>query len=144
IHLTLAAASPSKHSLKSTDSTSSAEFKIRFAGGKDNATSKPGEALPAKVSIYSGSDPKQWIMNIPTYAEVQYAEVYPGIGIAYRGRSRELEYDFLLAPKADPSLVRMDFEGVDAAQVDAKGNLILATRYGKLVQQRPVAYQDID
>jgi hypothetical protein len=39
--------------------------------------------LPGIVNYFLGNDPSQWHTRIPTYAQVQYDEVYPGIGLVY-------------------------------------------------------------
>ena len=51
--------------------------------------------------------------DIPTYAQVQYQDVYPGIGLVYYGNQQQLEYDFHVAPEADPSQIRLRFAGAE-------------------------------
>src|SRR5216117_4313936 len=57
---------------------------------------------PGKANYFIGKDPAQWRTNVPTYAKVHYSEVYPGIDLVYYGNQRQLEYDFVVAPGADP------------------------------------------
>ncbi|MFN3472374.1 MAG: hypothetical protein ACK4ZR_07220, partial [Aquificaceae bacterium] len=63
------------------------------------------EELPGKVNYFIGNDPKKWKTNIPTYAKVRYKEIYPGIDIVFYGNQRQLEYDIMVKPGADPSKV---------------------------------------
>lgn len=37
------------------------------------------EELPGKVNYFRGNDPTKWRTNIPTFAKVKYAQVYPGL-----------------------------------------------------------------
>src|SRR5262249_43076088 len=76
-------------------------------------------------------------------ARVRAAGVYPGIDLIYYGNQSRLEYDFVVAPGADPGAIRMRFGGVRSLETDAEGNLILSTPAGDLVQQKPVVYQTI-
>ncbi|MFQ5696379.1 MAG: hydantoinase B/oxoprolinase family protein, partial [Terriglobia bacterium] len=46
--------------------------------------------------------PERWRTNIPTYAGVQYQDVYPSVDLVYYGNQRQLEYDLVVAPGADP------------------------------------------
>ena len=61
-----------------------------------------------------------------------------GIDLVYYGRPQQLEYDFVVAPGADPSTIKLAFAGVDDATVDARGDLVLQTAGGPLRFQRPV------
>src|SRR6266851_502774 len=81
--------------------------------------------LPGKVNYFIGNDPKKWRTNVPTYARVEYKNVYPGVNLVYYGGQRQLEYDFVVAPGADPKAIRLAFEGVDNFALDTQGNLIL-------------------
>jgi hypothetical protein len=35
--------------------------------------------LPGKVNYFIGNDPAKWRTNVPTYAQVKYENVYPGV-----------------------------------------------------------------
>jgi hypothetical protein len=102
------------------------------------------EELPGKANYFRGNDPQQWRTNVPTYAKVKYAAVYPGVDLVYYGRPRQLEYDFVVAPGADPTTITLGFEGVDHIDVDAQGDLVLATAGGSFWFQKPVVYQEGD
>ncbi len=65
----------------------------------------------------------------------------PGIDLVYHGRQRSLEYDFVLAPGADPSAISFRYNGAEAPRVDSHGDLVLQAGSSRLTQHRPVAYQ---
>jgi hypothetical protein len=100
------------------------------------------EELPGKANYFIGNAPHKWRMHVPTYAEVKYAAVYPGVDLVYYGHLRQLEYDFHVAPRADPTAITLGFEGIDRLDVDAQGDLVLATAGGSLRFQKPVVYQE--
>jgi hypothetical protein len=81
---------------------------------------------------------------VPTYAKVKYAAAYPGVDLVYYGQSRQLEYDFVVAPGADPTAITLSFEGIDHIDVDAQGDLVLSTAGGSLRFQKPIVYQEED
>lgn len=99
------------------------------------------EELPGKVNYLRGNDSAQWLTNVRTYKRVKYTAVYPGIDLIYYGRPQQLEYDFEVAPGADPSTIKLAFAGVDDATVDARGDLVLNATDGHLLLQKPVIYQ---
>lgn len=71
--------------------------------------------LPRIVNYLIGNDPARWRTNIPTCAGVSYASVYPGVNLVYYGRAGQLEYDFVVAPSADPGAITLAFEGPRAS-----------------------------
>jgi len=101
------------------------------------------EELPGKDNYFIGKDPKKWRTNIATYAKVEYANVYPGVDLVYYGNQHQLEYDFMLAPAADPRQIEIKFNGPSRSQLDADGDLVLSIAGGQIIEHKPVMYQDI-
>src|SRR6266850_132631 len=102
------------------------------------------DELPGKANYFIGKDPAKWRTNVPTYAKVRYHEVYPGIDLVYYGNQRRLEYDFLVAPGADPNGIVIGFQGAERLEIDAQGELVLHVAGGVIRQRVPVIYQEID
>jgi hypothetical protein len=98
--------------------------------------------LPGKVNYFIGNDPSKWHSNIPTFGRVEYPNIYPGISLAYYGGPGGLEYDFGVAPGADPSAIALRFEGAARVELDGQGDLVAHTAAGDLVQHAPVVYQE--
>src|SRR5260221_455384 len=102
------------------------------------------EELPGKANYFIGKDRSKWRTNAPTYAKVQYRNVYPGIDLVYYGNQRQLEYDFVVAPGADPKTIALRLQGARKLEIDAEGNLVLRTAGGDIRQHKPIIYQEID
>ncbi|MDQ6651184.1 MAG: PQQ-dependent sugar dehydrogenase, partial [Acidobacteriota bacterium] len=81
--------------------------------------------------------------DVPTYRRVRYDEIYPGIILSYYGTQQQLEYDFEVAPGADPDLIRLAYDGANAV-IDAQGDLVLKLKGGELREHKPVVYQDLN
>jgi hypothetical protein len=118
--------------------------RMKLVGAKPQPKVAGLEDLSGKANYFLGNDPKRWRTNVPTYGKVKYHDVYPGIDLVYYGRQQQLEYDFVLAPGADPRRLRMTFEGADKLDIDAEGNLVLHTAGSELVQRPPNIYQEIE
>lgn len=117
-------------------------LRLRLPGARRSAPR--GEwRLPGCVNYLIGRDPAAWRTDIPTYAAVRRPDVYPGIDLLLYGRERQLEYDFVVAPGADPSCIRLAFDGADSATLRG-GDLVLHTPAGVVRQRRPVVYQEIE
>jgi len=102
------------------------------------------DELPGKANYFVGRDRSKWHTNVPTYAKVQYGNVYPGIDLVYYGNQRQLEYDFVVAPGADPKKIVLGFKGADKLEIGPEGDLVLHAGGGNIRQHRPVIYQEID
>src|SRR5207244_787147 len=66
--------------------------------------------LPGKSNYFVGNDPKKCRANVPTYAKVEYRDVYPGVNLVYYGNQRQLEHDFVVSPGANPKIITLAFE----------------------------------
>ncbi len=98
----------------------------------------------AGVSAYFlGDDPAGWRPEVPHYSRVECRQVYPGIDLVYYGNQGRLEYDFVVAPGADPGQIRLAYHGADRVRLDASGNLVLETPLGNVRQLRPRVYQEV-
>ncbi len=100
------------------------------------------DELPGKANYFIGNDQSKWRTNIPTYAKVRYGEVYPGIDLVYYGNQRQLEYDFIVTPGADPKKIVLGFKGAEKLEIDAQGDLVLHAGGGAIHQKKPVIYQE--
>ena len=100
-------------------------LRLKLLNANQTATVTGAHELPGKVNYLLGNDPKKWRTNVPTYAEVRYRNVYPGIDLVYYGnQGGQLEYDFVVAPGADPSsiLLAIDTSGYVIRKQRAAGN----------------------
>jgi hypothetical protein len=121
----------------------STALRMQLAGSNPRASKRELQPLPGKVNYFLGSDPSKWRTNVAIYAQVEYQNVYPGVDLRYYGNERELEYDFIVAPGADPKAIRLTFDGAREFNIDADGNLLLHTAAGSELQLRkPFIYQE--
>jgi len=118
--------------------------RIRFLGGNRNVEVSGLKPLPGRSHYFIGNDPKQWHTNVPHYTKVRYKNVYPGVDIVFYGSERELEFDVVVAPRANPKSVKLGFQGTEAFKIEAGGDLILYTAEGELRQTKPFIYQEFD
>jgi hypothetical protein len=123
------------------DSQSFGVMRMRFVGANPAPRIAGSEQLPGKVNYFIGDDPKQWRSDIPTYARVRYKDVYPGVSVIYYGTQGRLEYDLLLDPGVDPSIIALNCEGANKVKIDAQDNLRLVIPGGEVLLGKPRIYQ---
>jgi hypothetical protein len=126
-------------------SRSDAMVRMRLLGARSDTCVSGEDVLPGKVNYLLGSDQRNWRTNVATYGKVRYENVYKGIDLVYYGSQRRLEYDFQLAPGADPSAIRLGFEGVKRTELDAlTGDLVMWFSSGEVIRQhKPLLYQEV-
>ena len=113
-------------------------YRVHFEGAR--ARGHEGtHRMPHYVNYFLGDDPAAWAGAVPVYAGVELHELYPGIGMRIDGHSG-LKYDWLVAPGADAAQIVLRYEGQDDLRVE-HGLLFVHTSAGKVVEQRPVAWQ---
>jgi hypothetical protein len=119
----LRGASSIKGGGKSEDKTEVLRMKLRNANPAAKVTGV--DELPGTSNYFIGNDPAKWRTNVPTYAKVKYEGIYPGIDLVYYGNQRQLEYDFIVAPGADPRRIGFDVSGAKRIRLDAQGELVI-------------------
>src|SRR6478609_7907658 len=87
-------------------------MRMQLVGSATDPAVQGVDALPGKVNYYHGKDAASWKTKVPTYRRVRYSAVYPGVDLVYYGQFQQLEYDFIVAPGADPGAIKLGFAGV--------------------------------
>jgi hypothetical protein len=120
-----------------------AVLRLQLLGSNSQAKVSGFEELPGRSNYFIGNEPKKWRTNIPTYASVRYASVYPGVDLVYYGnQGGQLEYDFVVAPGADPNQIKLSFAGVEGTRIDeSNGDLVLKVGGEEVRFHKPVVYQ---
>jgi hypothetical protein len=119
-------------------------LRMQLDGANPNATVSGVDRMPTKVNYFIGADRKKWHTDVPVYSQVQYQSIYPGVDLVFYGNQRRLEYDFVVAPGADPKQIALDVYGASKLHVDGHGNLLMRVQGGEVQLQKPIIYQDIN
>src|SRR5437660_706851 len=121
---------------------SGAVLRMQLSGADPYAAVTGALRLLGKANYFIGNDPTRWRTDVSTYGRVLYKDIYPGIDLAYYGDQGQLEYDFLVAPGTDPSVIGLRYAGVDTMEVDSHGDLILKVAGAEIRQRKPLIYQE--
>ena len=116
-------------------------LRLKMIGANTTPLVEGHDELPGKVNYFTGNNPDKWHREIPTYRKVYYQDIYPGIDIVYYGNQGELEYDFVVAPGANPKVIKFRVEGADRIRLDETGNLLFALTHGEVRLNKPLIYQ---
>src|SRR5208282_590901 len=116
--------------------------RVEFAGGNPAAKLSGLGAQQGTINYIKGNDPKRWQRNVPHFSRVRYEGIYPGVDAVFYGDRRQMEYDFVVAPGADPSAIRMRVEGAASVELTEEGGLEARTPAGVVSLLPPMLYQE--
>jgi hypothetical protein len=120
-------------------------LRMKIVGANPSAKVDGLDELPGKSNYFIGSDQSKWSTDIPSYKKVEYRDIYPGIHLIYYGNQRQLEYDFVVTPGADPELITLSFEGCEKMRISEGGDLIISIGGGEEISfHKPHIYQEVE
>ena len=114
---------------------------MKLVGANPAAALAGADPLPGKSNYLVGNDPHKWHSGISQFAGVRYAGVYPGIDLIFYGKQGQLEYDFRVAPGADPSQAELQFDGANKLKLSGGDLILTGSDAGGLHLQAPQVYQ---
>lgn len=123
--------------------TGSYNAHLTFEGANPLPT-MTGEQPQVGVSSYMTGAESDWVTGVSHYGAVRYNALYNGIDALFYGNARQLQYDFLIAPQADPSLIRLNVAPAEALTLTETGDLHLRLGDQTLVMHAPYSYQQIN
>src|SRR5229473_3193176 len=117
--------------------------RMKLLGANPNPRFEPLDKQSGISNYFIGNDPSKWRTSVANYGRVALREVYPGIDLIFYGNERQLEYDWVVAPGADPKSVHVKWEGPSQVTKNASGDLVLSAALGQdLIQRKPIILQD--
>jgi uncharacterized repeat protein (TIGR01451 family) len=114
---------------------------MNFLGANPNPEIEGLMPQSGHINYLLGNDTSKWRTNVTNYSRVRYAALYPGIDLIYYGTQRQLEYDLIVAPYADPKAIVMQFDAGNRPRLSPEGDLNLSSDLRLL---KPRAYQEIN
>ncbi len=117
-------------------------FRLRFAEPNPDTVIEGAKQLPGKINYFIG-DRENWRSSIPTYQEVVYRGLYPGIDLAFRLKEDNILYHYTVAPGADPGRIAFSYSGVERLEINPSGELIVHTPFGGFRTPAPRIHQEI-
>ena len=114
---------------------------LSMRGSNPSPEIQPADPQTLRTNYFIGPR-DNWRTGVLNYSRVRYRSVYPGIDVVYYGNRQQLEYDFVLAPGADPRAIRMEFHGAGRVRITSAGDLEVEQSGSRVLQKRPAIYQD--
>lgn len=116
-------------------------LKLDFLDANPNVRPEGRAATATRISYFHGPQ-TEWQTGLPSYGEIVYRDLWPGIDLVYGGTVNRLKYQFVVRPGADPKQIRLAYRGPETPLViNRNGQLEIATPFGTLHDDRPVSAQ---
>lgn len=128
--------------IKATEAAS--VLRLQLQGANPDAPINGFDKLPGRTDYFVGNDPRNWRTGVPSYSRVKYKGVYHGVDLVFYGTQHRIEYDFVVAPYADPKAIALKIDGGRELRVDRQGNLLIGADDGEVQLEKPVVYQELD
>ncbi len=114
---------------------------INWLNANTNASIKKGEALDGYDNYYLTSCP-QGALNVKSYKNITYQNLYSGIDLKWYEKNGNLKYDYIVAAGTDYKQIQLEFNGAQKLSVNKKGELIIKTPLGILTEAAPYVTQN--
>jgi len=115
--------------------------KAKFLDSNPDAEIIGEGKLPHYYNYFLGNDHSKWAKRVANYSSVVYKNIYPSIDLKYYGNGNSIKYDFIVHPGSDPSVIKIQYEGIKSLSVNEKGKLIVSTSYREIIENNPVIFQ---
>ena len=115
--------------------------KVIFEGANQVLPEGRGE-LPHRSNYFRGNDSSTWNHGVKNFDSVVYQNLYDGIDLIFYTAEKELKYDFIVSPGAQPGDISMEYEGVDDLDISSQGNLHISISSQVLIEEAPYCYQE--
>jgi hypothetical protein len=114
---------------------------LEWLNTEEQSFLEPGNILQNSTNYYNLKTGNE-IMNIKSFANVCYRQIYPGIDIKWYEKEGRLKYDYIIAPKGDYKLIRLRVTGAQNIFIDNAGALHISTPLGNIIQDKPCVVQN--
>ena len=117
---------------------------LNFNGANEVTQIEKHHETASYYNYFLGNNPSRWKENVKGYGEAILKEFYAGIDLKLIEEQEQLKYEFHIQPKSNPSAIGFNYSGQKSVKIDKKGNLVVATDLGNIIEQKPYAYQVVN
>lgn len=115
-------------------------IRSQFVGSTWNGERE--ENLPSTFyrNYFYGNDPAYWKSGLESYRRILLKNYYEGIDLLMESGSASLKYSLEVQPGVDANQIQIKYTGQDKLEIDENGNLNILNRFGKIIEEKPVAW----
>ncbi|WP_343637809.1 T9SS type B sorting domain-containing protein [Fluviicola sp.] len=134
------------HAQKSTDTLVSDQLQGVLAGAHFLNSNEVSEivkekALPYYYNYFLGNDSTKWASDVKSFREVTLKNFYNGIDLKVFDTPEKFKYELWCSPGSPIQEIQIDLVNFDQVSINKNGDLVLKTKLGEIIEQKPVAWQ---
>lgn len=114
---------------------------VNWINSNTNFGIQKNNPLPGYSNYYYEVCPNG-ITGVKNYNEVIYKNIYNGIDLKWYQKDGHLKYDYILSAGADHQKIQLEINGAKNISINIKGELIIETPLGKIIEQTPLVTQN--
>jgi gliding motility-associated-like protein len=117
---------------------------LNFIGANEVSNIEKQGETPNYYNYFLGNDKNKWASEVRGYSEAIMYDLYDGIDLKLIEELEQLKYEFHVQPNVDPNAILVEYAGHENISIDKNGNLVVATALGKIIEEKPYAYQIVN
>lgn len=114
---------------------------LNFLGANKVTSIRKEHKTDVYYNYFKGNDESRWASEVYGYGEATLENFYDGIDLKLIEQEQELKYEFHVAAGMDPSVIRLEYAGQNEITINKKGDLVISTSLGEVIEKKPYAYQ---
>lgn len=118
-------------------------YRARWVDAQSHPVVRGDKPETYYMNFFLGNDQSKWKSGINPVRAIDMEEIYPGINVRLSSSYGKPKFDYVLAPGADPNLIRIRYTGLDKIEIK-NGKLVLHTSVGTIEEMQPYSYQEIN
>jgi len=116
-------------------------FEVQFGGAGGEAELLASGQTPERRNYLLGNQRGAWASNVPSFGEIRYRNLYPGIDLRLFAQQGTAKYEFIVSPGADPARIRLVYEGMSGLALK-DGFLVTTTTVNTMTETPPYCFQE--
>jgi hypothetical protein len=117
---------------------------VQFLGSRQDVRVDALSECGAQISYFRGRDPEKWVRGARSYEKLLYSNLYPGIDLVTSGQAGKLKNEYIVRPGGEPTDITIRYHGAAGIEINDRGQLEIGLSTGKLIEDAPECYQEID
>lgn len=119
-------------------------IELKFVDALEVTQVEKSGATAHYYNYFLGNDESKWASEVRGYEEFTLKELYDGIDIRFIEQEKQIKYEFIVAPNVATDKIKLKYSYQKELKIDRKGNLVIKTELGDIIEEKPYAYQIVN
>lgn len=113
--------------------------KVRFKNSAGISDILADESSEEYYNFILGNNPANWVSHLRASQVLILKNIWAGIDMEIVAQDENIKYTFIVHPKADPSQIKMIYEGANSLQIKEDG-FHINTSLTNIIEDHPISY----